>query len=56
MPALAKVMSWKRFLDLLYNMHVNDNSTMPTAGAEDFDKLYKTRPFLDDLKTNFKVQ
>ena len=28
MPALTKVMSRKRFLDLLYNMHVNDNSTL----------------------------
>ena len=56
MPALAKVMSRKRFLDLLFNMHVNDNLTMPAARAEDSDKLYKIRPFLDDLKTNFKVQ
>ena len=56
MPALTKVMSRKRFLDLLYNMHVKDNSTMPAARVEDFDKLYKIRPFLDDLKTNFKVQ
>ena len=29
---------------------------MPAAGSDDFDKLYKIRPFLEDLKTNFKLQ
>lgn len=56
MPAFTKVMTRKRFLDLFYNMHVNDNSTMPAAGSDDFDKLCKIRPFLEDLKTNFKLQ
>ncbi|KAL9977547.1 hypothetical protein ACROYT_G014964 [Oculina patagonica] len=56
MPAFAKVMTRKRFLDLLYNIHVNDNSKIPAAGSDQYDKLYKIRPFLKDLKTNFKVQ
>ena len=42
MPAFAKVMTRKRFLDLLYNIHVNDNSKMPAAGSDQFDKLYKS--------------
>ena len=48
--SIAKVMTRKRFLDLLYNIHVNDNSKMPAAGSDQFDKLYKIRPFLEDLK------
>lgn len=55
-PAFTKVMTRKRFLDLLYDIHVNDDSRMPAPGSEDHDKLYKIRPFLEDLKTNFKVQ
>ena len=29
---------------------------MPAPGSDDFDQLYKIRPFLEDLKTNFKLQ
>ena len=44
--ALAKVMTRKRFLDLLYSIHINDNSKMTAAGSDQFNKLYKTGHFL----------
>ena len=39
-PAFTKVMTQKRFLDLLYDIHVNDDSRMPAPESEDHDKLY----------------
>ena len=37
--ALAKVMTRKRFLDLLYSIHINDNSKMTAAGSDQYNKL-----------------
>lgn len=34
---------------------MSDNSKMPRPGDENFDKLFKVRQFLKDLKTNVKV-
>ena len=54
-PAFAKVMPRNRFLEIWSNLHLTDNSKMPRPGNENFDKLYKVRQFLEDLKANFKV-
>ena len=43
-------MSRLRFGQILWNLHVNDNSTIP---AENKDKLYKLRRFITSLKENF---
>lgn len=54
-PAFAKVMPRNRFLEIWSNLHLADNSKMPRPGDENFDKLYKVRQFLEDLKAKFKV-
>ncbi|CAH1989313.1 unnamed protein product [Acanthoscelides obtectus] len=36
----------------LSNLHLNDNLLMPTKGAQDYDKLYKLRPFPNCLSKN----
>lgn len=48
-PAFSKIMSWDRFLDIYYNIHLCDNSQMPQRGDQNFDKMFKVRKFLDDL-------
>ncbi|KAJ8940340.1 hypothetical protein NQ318_011323, partial [Aromia moschata] len=44
-----------RFGWLLSNVHLNDNNLMPGRNSNNFDKLYKVRPFLEKLRTNFKM-
>ena len=48
-PFASSVMS-RRFGQILWNLHVNDNSTIP---AENKDRLYKLRPLIPSLKENF---
>lgn len=54
-PAFAKIMARNRFLEIWSNLHLSDNSNMPIPGHEKYDKLFKVRQFLEDLKTNFKL-
>lgn len=54
-PAYANIIPRNRFLEIWSNLHLSDNSKMPRPGDENFDKLFKVRQFLEDLKTNFKV-
>ena len=49
-PFVSSVMSRLRFGQIPWNLHVNDNSTIP---AENKDKLYNLRPFITSLKENF---
>ena len=35
---------------------MNNNATMPQRDDESYDKLYKVRPFIESLKTNFRLQ
>ena len=50
-PFVSSVMSRLRFFgQILMNLHVNDNSTIP---EENKDKLYKLRPLITNLKENF---
>lgn len=46
---VARVMTCKRFKKILENLHLNDNSKMPSRGTPDYDKLYKVRPLLETL-------
>jgi len=47
---VAKVMTVKRFLKLTRFLHLNDNLQMPPRNTEHFDKLYKVRPLISQLK------
>lgn len=50
---VAKVMSVKRFLQLLRFLHMNDNTQIPKRGESDFNKLYKVLPLIESLKPKF---
>ena len=54
-PAFARVMARDRFFDILYNIHLCDNTQMPQPGSTNFDKLFKIRNFIDDLNTKFRM-
>lgn len=50
---ISSCMPRDRFIWLLKNLHLNDNSVQPKAGENNFDKLYKVRPVLDKLSETF---
>lgn len=50
---VADVMSRSRFMKLLGNLHVADNSQAPGRLHPDFDKLYKIRPLLTFMNDKF---
>lgn len=50
-PKVADTMSLKRFEKLRSSLHFNDNLTKP---ADNTDKLFKIRPFLDAVQQNFR--
>lgn len=52
-PTIASIMTCKRFKKILENIHLNDNEKMPKRSDARFDKLYKIRPFLNQLSENF---
>lgn len=52
---IAKIMSLRRFLQILRYLHANDNTQMPKRGQEGFDKLYKIRPLLNILSNKYKT-
>lgn len=54
-PYISKLMTLHRFGWLLSHLHLNDNSVIPPRGSDTYDKLYKVRPFLESLKTNFQA-
>ena len=41
-PGITSGMSRNRFLELLSNLHLNDNDKMPARDSPLFDKLYKS--------------
>ena len=51
-PGITRNMSRNRFMQILQNLHLNDNSKMPQPGDQDFDKLYKVRPLLETIRMN----
>lgn len=52
---ISRLSTVHRFGWHLSNIHLNDNNLMPNRGSPNFDKLYKVRPFLEQLKKNFKA-
>ena len=52
-PDLAKLMPRQRFQNILWNLHLVDNTLSPKRSAKDFDKLFKVRGFLHNLQDNF---
>ena len=50
---ICRHMSGRRFAWILSNLHLNDNVLEPKKGSENFDRLYKVRPLLDQLTKNF---
>lgn len=53
-PYISSLMSKNRFMWLLGNIHLNDNSQQPMKGEAGFDKLYKLRPYLNKLLETYK--
>ena len=51
-PAFSKVIPCNRFQEIWNNIRLCDNTKMPRAEDANFDKLYKVRQFIEDLKAN----
>ena len=49
-PFISNVLPRNRFLQILSNIHVNDNRSVPKNKT---DKLYKLRPLIDHLNMNY---
>lgn len=49
---IADIMSRNRFDKLRSTIHISDNSKMKLRDDENYDKLFKIRPFIDQLKIN----
>ncbi|XP_055622963.1 piggyBac transposable element-derived protein 4-like isoform X2 [Toxorhynchites rutilus septentrionalis] len=48
---IAAIMPCKRFKKIMENLHLNDNSAMPSRNSDQFDKLFKVRPLLNLLNS-----
>nr|XP_023025840.1 piggyBac transposable element-derived protein 4-like [Leptinotarsa decemlineata] len=53
-PYISKLMTVHRFGWMLSNIHLNDNTRMPERNTNQFDKLYKIRPFIKIIRDNFR--
>ena len=53
-PAVANIMTRNEFQRLFSNIHLADNSKMPSKNSSIYSKLYKVNDFLDILKRNFQ--
>ena len=49
---IADAMSQNRFSEIRQYLHVNDNSKVKPRDHQNYDKLYKIRPFIDALRKN----
>lgn len=52
---ISKYMSVNRFGWLLTHLHTNDNSSMPNRGDDNYDKLFKIRPYLNKISQTYKT-
>ncbi len=52
---LFKVLTRDQFEEIVSFLHLSDNQLQPKKGEPGYDKLYKIRPLLDLLNTNFKA-
>lgn len=53
-PTISSAMNLHRFGWILTHLHLADNTKMPGCDADDFDKLYKLRPYFNHLLTKYK--
>ncbi|KAE9521818.1 hypothetical protein AGLY_017789 [Aphis glycines] len=51
---ISSLMPVNRFGWLLAHIHLNDNTVMPKKNTHNYDKLYKLRPFISILLSNFQ--
>lgn len=51
--SIADVMPRNRFQEIKSNVHFNNSSNMLPRTDPEYDKLFKTRPFLDAIRGNF---
>ena len=51
----SNIMSGRRFELLTCYLHLNNNEQQPSRDSANYDKLYKVRPLLDALISNFKM-
>lgn len=51
---ISNFMPVNRFGWLLAHIHLNDNTIMPKRNTHNYDKLYKLRPFINILLSNFQ--
>ena len=49
-PFVSNALPRNRFAQILSNIHVNDNAAIPNNNT---DKLYKLRPMINQLNSNF---
>ena len=52
LPVIADAMSENRFSEIRSYLHVNNNSNILSRDHQNYDKLYKIRPFVDALRMN----
>lgn len=52
---ISSLMARTRFDWLLGNFHMNNNVLQPKRGDQDYDKLYKVRPYLTKLSETFST-
>lgn len=50
---IASLMPLKKFQWCLSNLHINDNNLEPRRHEQNYDKLYKVRPYFDHLSKTF---
>lgn len=53
---VADVMTRQRFMKLLGNLHINDNSTAAPRGDPQYDRLHKIRPLLTEMNKHFQTE
>ncbi|XP_065322553.1 piggyBac transposable element-derived protein 3-like [Gordionus sp. m RMFG-2023] len=49
---VSSIMKVKRFIWLMAHIHINDNILEPSRNDENYDKLYKIRPFIDNIRSS----
>ncbi|XP_065321643.1 piggyBac transposable element-derived protein 3-like [Gordionus sp. m RMFG-2023] len=49
---ISSIMKVKRFIWLMGHIHINDNILEPSRNDENYDKLYKIRPFIDNIRSS----
>lgn len=52
-PAVSEVMTRNRFEEIKRSLHFNDNEQMKKREENGYDRLFKVRPLIDALRTNF---